>query len=49
MLFHMPLFVFLSGLVACLGATSPDCSLSKLGRNFMDSFGYCLSLACVLL
>lgn len=31
--FHMPLFMFLSGLVACSGATSPYWNLSKLGRK----------------
>lgn len=31
--FHMPLFMFLSGLVACSGAASPFWSLPKLGRK----------------
>lgn len=31
--FHMPLFMFLSGLVACSGATTPFWNLSKLVRK----------------
>lgn len=31
--FHMPLFMFLSGLVACSGIVSPYWSMTKFGRK----------------
>lgn len=48
--FYMPLFMFLSGLVACSGVTSPYWSLSKLGRKLRGLllplliFGMCFTM-----
>lgn len=48
--FHMPLFMFLSGLVACSGATLPFWSLPKLGRKLRGLllpllvFGMCFTM-----
>lgn len=50
--FHMPLFMFLSGLVACSGATSPFWNLPKLGRKLrglllpMFIFGFAFTMTC---
>ena len=48
--FHMPLFMFLSGLVACSGATTPFWNLPKLGRKLrglllpLIVFGMCFTM-----
>lgn len=48
--FHMPLFMFLSGLVACSGATSPYWNLPKLGQKLRGLllpllvFGMCFTM-----
>lgn len=48
--FHMPLFMFLSGLVACSGIISPYWSMTKFGRKLRGLlmpllvFGICFSL-----
>lgn len=48
--FHMPLFMFLSGLVACSGATTPFWNLPKLGRKLRGLllpllvFGMCFTM-----
>ncbi len=48
--FHMPLFMFLSGLVACSGVVSPYWSMAKLGAKLrglllpMLVFGMCFTL-----
>ena len=48
--FHMPLFMFLSGLVACSGATSPFWNLKKLSRKLRGLvlpllvFGMCFTM-----
>lgn len=48
--FHMPLFMFLSGLVACSGATSPFWNLKKLSRKLrglllpLIVFGMCFTM-----
>ena len=48
--FHMPLFMFLSGLVACSGIVSPYWSMAKFGRKLRGLlmpllvFGICFSL-----
>lgn len=48
--FHMPLFMFLSGLVACSGIVSPYWSMAKLWRKLRGLlmpllvFGICFSL-----
>ena len=48
--FHMPLFMFLSGLVACSGATKPFWNLPKLGRKLRGLllpllvFGMCFTM-----
>lgn len=47
---HMPLFMFLSGLLACSGATAPYWSLPKLGRKLRGLllpllvFGMCFTM-----
>ena len=48
--FHMPLFMFLSGLVACSGATTPFWNLKKLSRKLrglvlpLIVFGMCFTM-----
>lgn len=48
--FHMPLFMFLSGLVACFGATTPFWNLKKLSRKLrglvlpLIVFGMCFTM-----
>lgn len=48
--FHMPLFMFLSGLVACSGVTTPFWDLPKLGRKLRGlllpllCFGMCFTM-----
>lgn len=51
--FHMPLFMFLSGLVACSGATSPFWNITKLSRKLrglllpLIVFGMCFTMTWV--
>lgn len=51
--FHMPLFMFLSGLVACSGATSPFWNMTKLSRKLrglllpLIVFGMCFTMTWV--
>lgn len=51
--FHMPLFMFLSGLVACSGVTTPFWNLKKLSRKLrglvlpLIVFGMCFTMTWV--
>lgn len=45
--FHMPLFMFLSGLVACSGVVAPYWGFGKLGKKLKGCCCHWLCLECV--